>query len=179
MKIELKSVCLKLALFLAAGALINLDASPAHALDTDTEDLEISATVSANCTITTTPVAFGAYDPVSANASSVLDGAGKVTVTCTNGSSGTITLGEGINKTLGSLPAVPVRRMTDDGTNYLSYGLFTNFGRTLTWGDTALTGVVHNGDGTATDIDVFGQMAAGQNKPAGVYGDTVLATVTF
>ena len=31
-------------------------------------NLNVTASVAANCTITTSPVAFGAYDPVSANA---------------------------------------------------------------------------------------------------------------
>jgi spore coat protein U-like protein len=41
------------------------------------------------------------------------------------------------------------------------------------------TGVAHTGTGSATAITVYGQMAAGQNVPAGSYADTVVATVSF
>ena len=46
-------------------------------------NLDISASVAANCTITTGPVAFGAYDPVGANAAADLLATGSVTVACT------------------------------------------------------------------------------------------------
>ena len=152
---------------------------PTAEAGTDTENLSVSATVSANCTITTNAVAFGAYDPVVTNASTALDGTGTVTVTCTSGSSGTLTLGQGSNADAGSADATPLRRMSDGGTNHLSYGLYSENTRTTAWGNTALTGVSHTGTGTATALTVYGRIPAGQNKPAGSYSDTVLATVTF
>ena len=41
-----------------------------------TASLAISASVAKNCTITTTPVAFGSYDSVVANATAPLDSTG-------------------------------------------------------------------------------------------------------
>lgn len=179
MKINLRSASIKLALVAAAGALISLHGNVAQATDANA-DLGVSANVSANCIISATPVAFGAYDPVVTNASSALNGAGKVTVTCTNGSDGTIKLGQGANSDTGSSDAAPLRRLVDGGgTNYLSYGLYTNIGRTLVWGNDADHAVVHHGTGISTDIDVFGKIPGGQNMPAGSYSDTVVATVTF
>lgn len=174
----IKSCALKLSFFLAAGALLGLDVSPAQA-GTDTANLSVTASVSANCTISTAAVAFGAYDPVSANAASALNGTGTVTVTCTTGSGATITLGQGSNADAGSSAAVPLRRMADSGSDFLSYFLYQDSGRTTVWGNTEGTGVDHEGDGTATGITVYGRIPAGQNVPADSYSNTVVATVTF
>jgi spore coat protein U-like protein len=178
MKTTIKSVSFKAALVLAAGAALSLDVSPAIAGDAQA-DLSVTADISANCLITTTAVAFGAYDPVGANKASALNGAGKVTVTCTNGSAGTITLGQGANSDVGSSAAIPLRRMLANTADFLSYDLFTNPERTTVWSTGAGHQVVHNGDGTATDIDVYGKMPANQNKPIGAYTDTVVANVNF
>jgi spore coat protein U-like protein len=165
-----------LASALAAGAFF-AEPQAAHA-GTNTADLDVSATVTANCTISTAPLAFGAYDPITANAVSSLDGSGTVTVTCTNGSSAVITLGQGANPDAASEDTAPLRRMTD-GTNFLAYSLFSDAARTIAWGNTAGTGANHTGSGMATNLTVYGSVAAGQNVPAGSYSDTVVATVTF
>ena len=59
--------------------------------------LTVTANVSKNCTITTAPVNFGAYDPVAANATAPLDGIGTVTVTCTKGAPAKVGLSVGSN----------------------------------------------------------------------------------
>jgi spore coat protein U-like protein len=168
-------------LIVAGTTVLGLGATSAILAGTEQADLPVSASVAANCTISTSAVAFGAYDPTVANASTPLDQDGSVTVTCTSGASTTITLGEGDNADTGSTPAAPVRRMSDGaGTpHYLAYSLYQDSGRTTVWGDTAGTGVPHTGDGTATTVNVYGRVGAGQNVPTGSYSDTVVATVTF
>ena len=160
-------------------ALVILALSSGALAASSTANLSVTASVSANCTISTNAVAFGSYDPVSANASSALNGTGSVVVTCTNGSSATITLGQGLNAASGSSDAAPLRRMKDGGTNFLSFSLFSDSSRTTTWGNTSGTGVSHTGTGSATSLTVYGQVSGGQNVPAGSYSDTVVATVTF
>ncbi len=59
--------------------------------------LTVTANVSKNCTITTSPVAFGNYDAVTANATAPLDGIGTVTVTCTKGAAAKVGLNPGGN----------------------------------------------------------------------------------
>jgi len=161
------------AVALALGSASSVDAATA------TSNLSVTASVSANCTISTTAVAFGAYDAVGANAAAPLNGTGSVSVTCTSGASTTVTLGQGSNADTGSTAAAPVRRMKDSGTNFLSYALYSDTGRTTAWGDTSGTGLAHTGTGTLTALTVYGQIAAGQNVPAASYSDTVVATVTF
>jgi spore coat protein U-like protein len=165
-----------LASALGAGALF---AQPESAkAGTNTADLDVSATVAANCSIATVPLAFGSYDPITANAVSSLDGTGTVTVTCTNGSVATVTLGQGVSPDAESSDAAPARRMTD-GANYLAYTLYSDPSRTVVWGNTSGTGASHEGSGIATNLTVYGSVAGGQNVPAGEYADTVVATVTF
>lgn len=144
---------------------------------TATSNLPVSAIVSANCTIDASGgVAFGAYDPVVTNASTALTHTGTISTTCTNGSSATITLGQGANADTGSTAAVPLRRMVS-GTNYLSYQLYSDSSDTTVFDGS--TGVGVTGTGAAVSTSVYGSVAAGQNVPAGSYSDTVVATVAF
>lgn len=161
--------------FSVAGVLF---AAPAGAAGTVTANLAVSASVSATCSISTTPLAFGAYDPVGANSAAPLDGSGSVVVTCTNGAPTTVTLGQGAHANTGSSDAVPLRRMASGGA-FLSYALYSDAARSAVWGNTAGTGVAHTGSGTATSVSVYGRVAAGQNVGSGSYTDTVVATVTF
>jgi spore coat protein U-like protein len=170
MKSVLRTACAAALASTVAVSGIAVAASPA------TSNLGVSASVTANCTITTVAVAFGAYDPVSANAAAALTNSGKVTVNCTNGSPGSITLGQGANANTGSTAAIPLRRMLAGTTNYLSYALYSDSGLATVWADTP---IVHTGTGVSTDLTVYGSVAAGQNVPVGSYADTVVATITF
>jgi spore coat protein U domain-containing protein, fimbrial subunit CupE1/2/3/6 len=166
-------------LTLAGTAVLVLGAASDIHAATQTANLDVTASVTANCSISTAAVAFGAYDPVVANASADNDATGTVSVTCTSGASTTVTLGQGANADAGSTAAAPVRRMNDGGSNYISYALYSENTRTTVWADTGPTGVPHTGDGTLTALTVYGRITAGQNVPAGSYSDTVVATVTF
>src|SRR5438034_6642043 len=75
---------------LTALALGLLCAAPAAQSGVSNSTLNVSMSVSNNCTITTSAVAFGAYDPVVANAAAPLDGTGSVIVACTKNTSATI-----------------------------------------------------------------------------------------
>jgi spore coat protein U-like protein len=150
---------------------------------TATANLPVTASVTANCTISTaSAVAFGAYDPVVTNATSgsPLVATGTINVSCTSGASTTVTLSEGTNHDTGtSTAAAPVRRMNDGGTNYLSYQLYSEGTRTTVWGDTAPTGLAYSGIGSQESLTVYGRVPGAQNVPSGSYSDTVVATITF
>lgn len=162
---------------LAVVALAVSGATAAFAAST-TSNLSVTATVSANCTISTVAVAFGAYDPIVTNAAADLTGSGTVTVTCTSGSAATVTLGQGANAAGGSTDAVPLRQMAS-GAERLAYTLYSDAPRSVVWGNTAGTDVDHVGTGAAANLTVYGSVAAAQNVPAGAYADTVVATVNF
>ncbi len=69
-RLSRRASTLVLASLFGVGAAVVLS-DPAHAGST-TANLSVTASVNANCTISTTAVAFGAYDPVVANASTAL-----------------------------------------------------------------------------------------------------------
>jgi spore coat protein U-like protein len=142
---------------------------------TATANLGVSATVTNNCTISTAALAFGSYDPVVAHASTNLDGTGTVIVACTKGATATIGLG------LGSNASGSVRRMKDSGTNYITYELYQDSGRSTVWG-TAGGALLSPGAApskVARNFTVYGRVASDQDVPAGTYNDTVVATVNF
>ena len=140
-----------------------------------TANLQVTAAVSANCTITTATVAFPAYDPIIANASANDDGTVTVTIACTKGTVATIGLGLGANA------LVSQRRMKDAGTDYLNYALYLDSARTTIWGTTSpnLLTPVAAPDKTPRAFTVYGRIPSGQDIPAGAYTDTVVATVNF
>lgn len=166
------------ALFVAVSVLA-LGAGGAAFAGTQQSNLSVSATVVDNCAISTTPVAFGNYDPIVANAASAQDGQGTVTVTCTDGTSPAITLGQGSNPDTGSTAAAPLRRMAG-GSDFLAYFLYSDASHTQVWGDDATVDVDSTGDGASHEHNIYGQISAGQNSAnAGAYSDTVVATVSF
>ncbi|KRA33001.1 hypothetical protein ASD68_08030 [Rhodanobacter sp. Root627] len=149
---------------------------------TDTDNLSVTATVSANCTVdSTTAVAFGTYDPVTTNASDALTSSGTINTTCTSGSDATITLGQGENFDTGSTDAVPLRRMVGAvNGQFLSYELCQDSVTcSMAWGNDATTGKSITGSGTSDSVTVYGSVAGAQNVAADSYSDNVVVTVTF
>jgi spore coat protein U-like protein len=155
-------------------AVLTLISVPAFAGQA-TANLNVSASVSAVCTISTAAVAFGAYDPVVTNAAAALNGTGTVTVACTKGASATIDLGNGGNLSAGS------RRMTS-GPDFLNYALYKDAARTQVWG-TGLAGgatlTYNSATKAATNLTVYGTVPGGQDVTVGNYSDTVVATINY
>ena len=162
-----------------ALAAIALVASPAFA-GTATNPLGLSATVINNCTITTTPVAFGNYDPLSASPN---NNSGTVVITCTKNAATTVTLANGNNFNV-------TRRMTD-GTNFMSYELYQppttvpgaacSYAAPVRWG-TAGAQIFTPGAApskAARTYNVCGQITAGQDLGAATFNDSVVATINF
>jgi spore coat protein U-like protein len=162
-------------------------APTAHAA-TATDNLSVSASVSQKCTVTATGVSFGAYDPVVTNASTALTGSGSLAVKCTKSSTGiTIGLSAGANESGGA------RRMSDGGSNYLTYELYQpsattpaatcSYSSPTVWntsgGVFTPSGVTWSAS-TAATFNVCGSIAGGQDVAAAAsYSDTVVATINF
>lgn len=131
-----------------------------------------------SCTVTTTGVAFGSYDPI---ASVNNDSAGSIRVRCTllAALAGSYT----IALSTGGAPSFDLRRMANGGS-LLRYNLYTDAARSQIWGDgTGATQTVTNGFLALLAVDqttsVYGRIPAGQNVAAGSYADTVVVTITF
>jgi spore coat protein U-like protein len=139
-----------------------------------------------DCSLATTDVAFGAYDPVSA---SPTDGLGEVRVTCWfDQVPVTIALSGGNSGN-------PANRYMTSGTTQLPYNLYTNAARNIVFpnanaGPTAVqctTGVNSTGCTGSVVLFVFtraartvyGRIPPGANVGVGAYGDAVSVRVTF
>jgi spore coat protein U-like protein len=173
----MKKILLPLALALALVAL-----APAAFAGAATANLTLSATVINNCTISTTAVAFGSYDPLSGSANNA---SGTVVIACTKGAAASITLSDG-------LYFATNRKMSDGATHTMNYEIYqppnTTPGTACTyvspqrWGTTAgvqtFTPAASPGVAART-FNVCGQIAAGQDLAAATFNDTVVATVNF
>jgi spore coat protein U-like protein len=140
------------------------------AAGTPDRDLFVSATVESTCTISVSPVVFGAYSP-----SSALNATAQVSVSCSRTSPNNIGLDAG--KAAGA--TVTTRRMTN-GVRSLAYSLYQDPGRTTNWGETAGRDAVSGrGESTPQTVTVYGHVPAGQASAAGAVSDAVMVTVTF
>lgn len=140
---------------------------------THSANVTVSASVAANCRVAAGSVAFGAYDPVFANDTTALDASGTFTVRCVKNVTAQVGLDNGGNYSGGS------RRMSDGGTNYLNYALYSNSGRTTAWDNTTSRVSYTAPNATASTLTIYGRVPAGQDVPVGSYGDTVAAVAEF
>jgi len=141
-----------------------------------TANVSVTASVAASCTIATLPVAFGAYDPVSANAATDLLGAGTLTVACTKGATTAIDLGQGTNY------LAPARRMTAGAAAFLNYALYKDAARTQVWGSAMAGGTTYSYNSASRNsvaITVYGTVPQAQDVTTGSYADTVVATINY
>jgi spore coat protein U-like protein len=171
---------------LALASLFSFALAPAHA-GTSTQNLSVTASVAANCTISTSAVAFGAYDPVVTNATTALNGSGSVAIACTKGSAPSITLDLGANAS-GSQRNMLI---TGGGSDVLAYQLYQppnttpgtacSFPGSTVWGTSVAQTFTPTAPSTKASrtYNVCGTVAAGQDVSVGSYQDTVVATVNF
>jgi len=157
---------------------------------TDTTTIAVSATVSQGCSISTTAaLAFGAYDPIGANATAALNATGQISVACSKGATKlTIGMGPGTH----AVGAQRQMQKGEGGTDVLLYNIFqppSNIpgvacaatGITA-WNSTAPAGVLALLSPTSKEArlyNVCGTIPAGQDATIGAYTDTVIATLNF
>ena len=123
----------------------------------------------AACTITSTGVAFGTYDPKSSTART---GFGTVAIDCHPNSRPVIALGGGLGG------SVFQRRMSN-GKSSLVYNLYTDAGLTSVWGDGTGGTLAISTPKRGGTYTVYGSIPAGQNVTAGTYSDVLVVTVIF
>jgi spore coat protein U-like protein len=155
---------------------------------TATANIGISATVSKACSISsTTPVAFGIYDPIGTNATAPLNATGSISVTCSKGATGmTIGLSNGASAVAGQRT---MKLTGGTATDLLNYTLgqppssvpatACTFASNIPWTTTAMMTLATGAGKTPQVYNVCGVIAAGQDVPAGDYTDTVVATLNF
>lgn len=166
----------------AAVLPLMITAIPAHAAGSTTTTFSVTATVVDSCKINSAGnLAFGNYDPTSATATT---GTSSISVNCTKNDAYTIALNYGVNGGSAS------NRILSDGAtptaDLLDYNLYTDSLHSNVWNSTCTAGNncgsgtgAGPGAGNAQTYTVYGQIAAGQNVPAGSYSDTITVTVNF
>jgi spore coat protein U-like protein len=125
-----------------------------------------------NCTIGTTPAAFGDYNVLSATPKTTT---GTVTFQCTLGVNIIVTLSRGSSSTFNP-------RTMRNGAEVLNYNLYREATYQTIWGDG--TGGTQSHTQFAAllvpvTVTVYGRVPAGQNVAAGSYSDSVVATIIF
>lgn len=153
------------AIALSASLLLSGSALAAEA----TDDLGVTLTVEAQCSVVANPLDFG-----TANFASDLDGATTLAVTCTDDAAYTVSLdaGDGVGAT------TAVRKLTS-GSNTVNYALYKDAGRTEVFGASGGDTLAGTGTGAAQTVNVYGRVPSGQSVPAGSYADTVTVTLTY
>lgn len=141
--------------------------------------LAVTATVLSTCVVTPAALVFGNY------AMAQTDAQGSIVVTCTpDVASYTV----GLEAGTGSGATVTNRSMTGAlSAGTLSYGLYSDAGRSTNWGNTASGTTVASSAGTGTVVKtftVYGRIPANQTTGGGstggvAYTDTVQITVTY
>ena len=152
-------------------------ATPSNGTDA-TKTLTVTASIANRCAIqANATLAFGAYDPTSGTA---LDASQASSFKCTKNSIFDI----GFGGTVGA-------RTITDGTDTLSYELYSDTGRTTIWGNTQDTNTVPSDDSADTTGNgistlntvqtrtIYGRITAGQDKNAGSYSSTLTITIYY
>lgn len=140
-----------------------------------------------DCTVGSTGVEFGQYDPIAAAA---LDGSGQIVIDCRpNIPLVTVSL------STGGSDSYAARRM-QSGANTLQYNLYTNAARTTVFGNgtggsqtvLCITGVISlngcigsnpAGAGRRAILPFYGRIPPDQNVAAGTYSDTLYVQIDF
>jgi spore coat protein U-like protein len=147
---------------------------------TATSNLNVSATVVADCTINSVgSLGFGNNLGISFVIDGVnATGTSNINYVCSNsGVAPTIRLGQGSNAVNGSTDASPLRRIAS-GANYISYALYQDSSHATPWNNTTLTGVAGTANGASQNVTVYG-VATAANVPTGSYTDVVVVSVDF
>lgn len=137
---------------------------------TSTTTFAVSATVLSTCAVSASPLAFGNYAMTQTDSTTTLS------VTCTNGTTYTVSLNAGT----GTGASVATRKLTGPSSQTLDYSLYQDAGRASLWGETiGVDTVAGTGNGAAQSLTVYGRIPASQAPGAGAYADTITVSVTY
>ena len=134
------------------------------------------------CTISTTPVSFGSYDP---HAGSPNDASGFIDVYCTcTGAECAVDVDYQIEIDAGGSGSTSDRRLlpAGGGGTTLGYGLYQDSNRSVPWG----IGIRARSETYPTNLfgsfqrsTVYGRIPAGQHVPADTYSEAPTVTIIY
>lgn len=168
------------------ACLVSFFLATAAAAGTGTSTLTAQTSVNTNCSVSTTGITFGNYDPLIVHKTTNLDiSTAQITITCVKGTAPTIALGLG-NNASGS-----TRRMIDAPSgDFLNYELYQPSGVNpgdacsfpgTVWGSAGanLFSATAAPNKNSRSYRVCATVFAGQNPSVGSYADVVVVTVNF
>ncbi|WFR99185.1 Csu type fimbrial protein [Rhizobium tumorigenes] len=140
---------------------------------TSSSQFNVQMTITSDCQITSAGnMDFGSTGVIGSNK----DATSAIVVQCTSGTAYNIGLdtGRGVGAT------VTTRYMTGPATAKLGYSLFTDTGRTTTWGNTVSTNTMSaTGTGSTQSYTVYGRVPPQATPAPGAYTDIVAVTLTY
>ena len=169
-----------LALLISAASL-NL---PAYATSS-TVNMNVTANISATCSMSNTDLDFGDYDATGINSSRDLLATATISTSCTSGTNGVISMSGGSHVLFCTSSKCHRQMANQDETSFLRYNIYTN--ESLSWGsvwsdNTSATNEVVKviGSGVSQNTTVYGEITKNQrNAAAGSYTDTITITLNY
>jgi spore coat protein U-like protein len=136
-----------------------------------TATFTVNATVAANCLVVVQNIDFGTKGVLSVDS----DATGGVSVTCTPGTTYTVSLNGGTTN------SPPAARKMSKGAETVTYGLYKDAARSQPWGDATTPGstVAGSGNGAVQALTVYGRVPPQTTPSPGTYTDTVVVTLTY
>lgn len=156
---------------------------------TQTQPIDVSATVPGACSLSSTTPPLVEYDPVGNNATTDLKQLlGTFTITCNTNTTATFSPDNGRYGVAAG--AYFQNRLYQYANNaYLNYAIYQDAAYTTLFGATAtssLSGAVHGATesvavttGVSKSVNVYMDIPAGQNQSPGLYTDQIDFTVTY
>lgn len=142
------------------------------------------AAPSYTCTLSTTAINFGNYNPLSATNN---DTTGNIAVTCQIRTGNNAVVSYVITLSTGNSLSYAQRYMKY-GNNQLIYNIYTNTNRTSIWGNGTQNSTTISNSYVLTrqrnrqqtdNFTTYARAPGSQNLPSGVYNDTITVTVNF
>jgi spore coat protein U-like protein len=173
-------IMILLALLISAASL-NL---PAYATSS-TVNMNVTANISATCSMSNTDLDFGDYDATGINSSRDLLATATILTTCTSGTNGVITMSQGDHFLYCEVNDCHRQLSNDEETSTLRYNIYTdeNLNFSDIWNHdvdemSSVAQVV--GNGLSQDMTVYGKIPKNQKyAAAGSYSDTITITLTY
>ena len=156
-------------LLVISGVSLAVPGLASAAVDTDT--FQVTATVTAACSVSAGDLDFASYDPASGTDD---DATSTISVTCT------LLAPYQLKLDGGTAADTAARVMSAGGGTDLSYQLYSDALRSTVWGNTTADDVEALGLGLLPrQHTVYGRIVAGQDVETGSYVDTVTVTLNF
>ena len=165
-------------LFVTAASIVFTAITGLTHAATQTAQFQVRIVIAESCDIQTVAAGDIDFGTLPRGTGTPVDAQGTLEVNCTIGTPYTIGMNPGANAT-STTASANNRRMSDGTNNFVAYGLYRDAGRQNLWGEVIGTDTLA-GTGTAgaQTIPVYGRVPS-TDAPAGSYGDTVIATITY